>query len=79
MNCYDCHPKAETAVAICRLCGKGLCRDHCLRQERKVFEHTASGMAAQVRVTGRVVPRMVCAECDAAVGTSDRDGRVEIG
>jgi hypothetical protein len=78
MNCYDCHPRAEAAVAVCRLCGKGVCREHCRRQERKVFEHTASGMAALVRVTGRVVPRMVCAECDTQIGTADAEGHIDI-
>ena len=78
MNCHDCHPQAESAVAVCKLCGKGLCREHCVRQEREVFEHIPSGMAAQVRATGRTAPRMVCTECDAEVGTADADGRVDL-
>jgi hypothetical protein len=78
MNCFDCRDHPTAAVAVCRLCGKGLCRDHCVRQERKVFERIPSGMAAEVRATERRLPRMVCAECDAAVGTADADGCVEI-
>lgn len=78
MNCYDCHPKTETAVAICQLCGKGLCRRHAVRQERKVLKHIPSGMASQVRVGDRILPRFVCAECDAAVGTGDAGGQADI-
>lgn len=78
MNCYDCHPKPTPAVATCHLCGKGVCREHCVRQERPVLEHVPSGMAAQIRRTGRLLPRMVCQECAAAVGTSDLAGSVLI-
>jgi hypothetical protein len=78
VNCYDCHSKAEPAVAICHLCGKGLCREHAVRQERKVFQHVPSGMAPQVRTLDRRLPRMVCAECDAAVGTADAGGQSNV-
>ncbi len=79
MNCYECHAKPEPAVAVCRLCGKGLCREHTVRQERKVYRHVPSGMAAQVKVCARTLPRMVCAECAAAVGTEDADSTAAIG
>ncbi|MHB8995565.1 MAG: DUF2180 family protein [Armatimonadota bacterium] len=78
MNCYDCHPRPTPAVAVCQLCGKGLCTEHCVRQERPVLEHVPSGMTAQIRRTGRSLPRMVCQECGAAVGTSDSAGCVAI-
>lgn len=78
MNCYDCGPEARPAVACCRLCGKGLCRAHCVRREREVLEHLPSGMAAQVRPTDRRIPRMLCAECAEAVGTADVYDRIEI-
>ncbi|MBU0608716.1 MAG: DUF2180 family protein [Armatimonadetes bacterium] len=78
MNCYECHPGVETAVAVCHLCGKGLCREHCVRQERKVHEHIPSGMTSQVRPRERTLPRMVCGECDAAVGTSDAAGKADV-
>ncbi len=78
MNCYECYPKSEPAVALCQLCGKGLCRDHCVRQERQVVQHVPSGMAAQTRMLDRILPRLVCAECDAAVGTGDAAGTVAV-
>jgi hypothetical protein len=79
MNCYDCHPRIETAVAVCQLCGKGLCRTHCVRQERPVYQHVPFGLGIQVRATGRKVPRMVCGECEAAVGTADDRGKLHLG
>ena len=79
MDCYDCASEPTPAVAICHLCGKGLCRQHCVPQTLPVFEHVPSGMAAQVRPTGKRLPRMLCMECADAVGTSDAGGRVDIG
>jgi hypothetical protein len=78
MNCYDCDPEAVPAVAVCELCGKGLCREHCIRQDRPVYEHVPSGMAAQVRDTGLRAPRMVCGECAQAAGTGDRAGAIDV-
>jgi hypothetical protein len=78
MTCYDCHPRTEAAVADCQLCGKGLCREHCIRQDRPVYEHVPSGMVAQVRDSGRRAPRMVCRECAAAVGIGDPAGSIAI-
>ena len=77
MNCYDCDPKATPAVARCKLCGKGLCLEHCVRQERPVYERVPSGMTDQIRATGRRAPRMVCRECDQAVGVGDAAGAIE--
>jgi hypothetical protein len=78
MTCYDCHPEATPAVAICRLCGKGICREHCIRQNRPVYEHVPSGMAAQVRDTGRRAPRLLCKECAQAVGAGDRGATIDV-
>jgi hypothetical protein len=78
MNCYDCLPASHPAVAVCCLCGKGVCIEHCVRQGRTVLEHVPSGMSAQIRRTGRSLPRMVCQECAEAVGTSDSAGSVAI-
>ena len=79
MNCFECASEPVSAVAICHLCGKGLCREHAVRQALAVFETVPGGMAAQVRPTGKRLPRMLCSECADAVGTSDAGGRVEIG
>lgn len=78
MHCYDCLPEEVQAVAVCCLCGKGVCGKHCLRQERVVLQPVSSGMAAQVRRAARNLPRMVCTECAAAVGTADAAGEVVI-
>jgi hypothetical protein len=77
MNCFDCHPAAASAVAVCVLCGKAVCHDHCVRQTLRVHERVPSGMAAQVVATGRQVPRMLCREC--AVGLGGRAvSRIEV-
>lgn len=66
MNCYECHPRAEPAVAVCSRCGKGLCHEHTIKQELSVLVHVPSGMAHQTRNSGRSEPRMLCGECFAA-------------
>jgi hypothetical protein len=78
MNCYDCQPSVRDAVAVCGLCGKGLCMDHHVRLERTVFEHVPSGMTAQIRQTGRAIPRMLCQECARGVGTADVGHRIDM-
>jgi hypothetical protein len=76
MDCYDCLDEARAAVAVCRLCGRGTCREHCVRLERCVYEHVASGMAAQLRPTGERIAMMVCGECAAALGQSELEEKV---
>lgn len=78
MNCYDCDTDDRPAVAICCLCGKGLCREHCVRLERRVLRRIAAGMASQTLPTGRWVPRMLCRECAEAVGGEAVGGAVEV-
>ena len=70
MLCYDCHPEATPAVAVCVACGKGICMEHCVRHDRHVMESVAAGMASQQRDTGRKVPRMMCGECAAGMGST---------
>ena len=52
---------------MCRLCGKGLCRKHCVAIERPVLKRSASGMAALLKPTGQSVATMLCKDCAAAV------------
>jgi hypothetical protein len=78
MNCYDCQASPAPAVAVCHLCGKGICREHCVRQQLRVIALTPGGMAHVERPTGRCLPRFVCRECAAATGTADVQGRVVI-
>jgi hypothetical protein len=78
MNGYDLDPEAVLAVATCRTCGRGLRGKYTIRQDRPVYEHVPSGVAAHVRVTGRRAPRMVCGECAQAAGTGEEEGASEV-
>ncbi|MCP9956447.1 DUF2180 family protein [Streptomyces sudanensis] len=74
MNCYECARPAP-AVAVCHLCGAGLCRDHVRVRVEEV--HRAAGPGPSRSAHGR---RMLCGVCaDAAVpgasgGGSSLDG-----
>ncbi|MEV5446909.1 DUF2180 family protein [Streptomyces sp. NPDC052644] len=57
MNCYECD-RPNPAVAVCRFCGAGLCRDHVRVRGETVREPVGSGPSQPVR--GR---RMLCGVC----------------
>lgn len=78
MNCYDCHPDVTPAVATCKLCGKGVCWDHCWQQERPVCEHVPADTVAQVRDTGRRGPQRLSRDFAAAVGAGDREAAGDV-
>jgi hypothetical protein len=33
MNCLDCHPREQPAVAVCGRCGVGLCAEHLIESD----------------------------------------------
>ena len=76
MDCYDCQPRDRSAVAVCVMCGKAVCHDHCVERKLRVYERVPGGMAAQVIATGRSIPRMLCRECAAGIGGAA--GRIEV-
>jgi hypothetical protein len=78
MNCYECDEKDRPAVAVCQICGKGVCHEHCVCKERCLYEHSSSGMAVQLRPTGKKVGMMVCSECAEALGPSELDQRIVV-
>jgi hypothetical protein len=78
MNCYECDHEERPAVAVCRICGKGVCRDHSVALSRCVYEHVSAGMATQLRLTGKRVGMMVCAECAAALGDSELEEKLVV-
>jgi hypothetical protein len=65
MNCYVCklQGKDEPAVAICIVCGMGLCLDHVVREELPVYESVNAGMAASRHKLPATLPRILCSEC----------------
>ncbi|CAL9589310.1 DUF2180 family protein [Streptomyces sp. enrichment culture] len=57
MNCYECD-RPNPAVAVCRFCGAGLCRDHVRVRGEELHETVGPGPSQSVR--GR---RMLCGVC----------------
>ena len=72
MNCYVCNKlgKQEPAVAICIVCGMGLCMDHVVREELPVYESVNAGMAASKHKLPATLPRILCPECYKALHQS---------
>lgn len=62
MRCYVCAMQGtETeAVAICIVCGMGLCMQHAIREEVAVWE---GGYPFPSRKVNKPMPRILCPEC----------------
>ena len=66
MKCYVCAKmsKSTDAVAICIVCGMGLCMDHAIREERSVWE---GGYPFPAKKAGSTLPRILCPDCAVAI------------
>ncbi|MEU3449137.1 DUF2180 family protein [Streptomyces thermolilacinus] len=77
MNCYECD-RPNPAVAVCRFCGAGLCRDHVRVRGEELHETVGPGPSQSVR--GR---RMLCGVCadvpDGHGGALDGGGFLDAG
>ena len=62
LKCYDCmeEGKDSEAVAICIVCGKGLCIDHARRMDLPI---RGSKYPAPAKVLKKELPRIVCNYC----------------
>ncbi len=62
LKCYDCmeEGKDSEAVAICIVCGKGLCIDHARRMDLPIRGAT---YPAPAKVLKKELPRIVCNYC----------------
>ncbi|MBI5458322.1 DUF2180 family protein [Methanobacterium sp.] len=62
MKCYICaeEGKSTDAVAICIVCGMGLCMDHAIRQETEVWSGGYPFPAEKLKET---LPRILCKYC----------------
>ncbi len=69
MLCYVCkRSHTDTpAVALCIVCGMGLCLDHAIREAIPVYETVETGMTATRHKLPAALPRIVCAECHKAL------------
>jgi hypothetical protein len=69
MKCYVCakQGKHEEAVAICIVCGMGLCSEHAFRQELPVRDIIDWGFGEEKIEYPHTLPRFICPECKLAM------------
>lgn len=69
MKCYVCAKQGveEEAVAICIICGMGLCLGHALKEELQVRDVIDWGFGEEKIVYKHPLPRFICAECKLAM------------
>jgi len=62
MKCYVCakNGKETDAVAICIVCGMGLCMEHVIREDVDIWE---GGYPFPARKSRKKLPRILCPEC----------------
>jgi hypothetical protein len=65
MKCYVCAKmgKSTDAVAICIVCGMGMCMDHTIRRDVDVWE---GGYPFPAEKLAKKIPRMLCPDCNDA-------------
>ncbi|HBY97006.1 MAG: DUF2180 family protein [Ardenticatenaceae bacterium] len=63
MKCYVCAKTGETmdAVAVCAICGMGLCLDHAIEREIPLVQRV-SGWASQSTM------HILCKQCSKVLG-----------
>ena len=68
MVCYMCDQegKSTPAVAICIVCGMGLCLGHAFKEELLVRDIIDWGFGEERIEYPHTLPRFICAECKVA-------------
>lgn len=69
MKCYVCAKQGvdEEAVAICIVCGMGLCLGHAFKEELLVKDIVDWGLGEEKITYPSKLPRFICAECKLAI------------
>jgi hypothetical protein len=69
MKCYVCAKQGvdEEAVAICIVCGMGLCLGHAFKEALEVKDIIDWGYGTEKIVYPHTIPRFICAECKLAI------------
>ncbi len=69
MKCYVCAKQGvdKDAVAICIVCGMGLCMGHAFKEELPVKDIIDWGFGEEKIVYPNALPRFICAECKLAI------------
>lgn len=77
MKCYVCAKQGvdKDAVAICIVCGMGLCMGHAFKEELLVKDIIDWGFGEERITYPRTLPRFICAECKLAIEQRKPAGR----
>jgi hypothetical protein len=69
MKCYVCAKQGidKEAVAICIVCGMGLCLGHAFKEELLVRDVIDWGFGEERIKYPHTLPRFICAECKLAI------------
>jgi hypothetical protein len=69
MKCYECAKQGKDvdAVAMCVICGMGLCMDHAIRENLPVVDIIDWGFGKEEHRYPVDIPRFLCSLCKAAV------------
>jgi len=69
MKCYVCAKQGvdKDAVAICIVCGMGLCLGHAFKEELMVRDIIDWGIGEERIEYPHALPRFICAECKLAI------------
>lgn len=69
MKCYVCAKQGvdKDAVAICIVCGMGLCLGHAFKEELLVKDIINWGFGEERIEYPHTLPRFICAECKLAI------------
>ncbi len=65
MKCYICALEgvSSDAVAICIVCGMGVCREHLVREAQPIKDVINWGLGEETREYPKKLPRILCREC----------------
>jgi hypothetical protein len=75
MKCYVCAKQGvdKDAVAMCIVCGMGLCMGHAFKEELLVRDVIDWGFGEERIEYPKTLPRFICAECKLA-----REQRIKV-
>jgi hypothetical protein len=65
MKCYVCakQGKDSDAIAICIVCGMGICMEHAIHEEHDVLVEEYRAIIARYKKLPKKLPRFMCSLC----------------
>ncbi len=69
MKCYVCAKlgRDEPAVAVCIVCGMGICMEHAIKENLMVRDIVDWGIGEERIEYPHKLPRFICPECKLAI------------